>query len=252
MYVAASSRCFATLPLDAALTRLVDLEYSCVEITLHENGGHVKPSQVLADFSAAYAACRKTQRLAVVAYSVDIESRDASEYYRQFEAICRLAKASKVITLVVRAGLLGTPFNEEIERLRKMVAIAANEGAVIGLLTESGRLTHDAATTKSLCDNVPGLGVTLDPSHLMLESSQPKIGSLELLLPKVVHLRLRDSTTKELQVRIGQGEVEYGKLVGQLEKVKYANALCVDLATLPDVDQNAEMRKMRLLLESLL
>ena len=152
----------------------------------------------------------------------------------------------------MRAGPLGTPFNEEIERLRRMVGIASGEGAVIGLLTESGRLTHDAATTKSLCDNVPGLGVTLDPSHLMLESPQPKIGNMDDLLPKVVHVRLRDSTVKELQVRIGQGEVEYGKLVAQLEKVKYNSALCVDLRPLPDVEQNAEMRKMRLLLESLL
>ncbi len=252
MYVAASSRCFATLPLDAALTRLVDLEYSFVEIAIHERGGHLKPSEVLADFSTALKACRRTQRLTVTAYSVDIEARDAGEYYRQFQAVCRLAKAAKVVTLVVRAGPLGTPFNEEIERLRRMVAIASQEGSVVGLLTESGRLSHDAATTKSLCDNVPGLAVTLDPSHLMLDSTQPKIGKMEDLLPKAVHVRLRDSTPKELQVRIGQGEVEYGKLVTQLEKVQYNNALCVDLAAIPDTDQNAEMRKMRLLLESLL
>ena len=252
MYVAASSRCFATLPLDAVLTRLVDLEYSFVELALHESRGHLKPSEVADDFSAALTACKRTQRLGLIAYSVDIEARDTGEYYRQFEAICRLAKATKVITLVVRAGPLGTPFNEEIERLRRLVSLASNEGAVVGIATESGRLTHDAATTKSLCDNVPGLGITLDPSHLLLESSQAKIGNLEDLLPKVVHVRLRDSTTKELQVRIGQGEIEYGRLVTQLEKVKYNSALCVDLATLPDVEQNAEMRKMRLLLESLL
>ena len=39
VFVAASSRCFPDLPLDAALLQLVDLEYSSVEIMIHETGG---------------------------------------------------------------------------------------------------------------------------------------------------------------------------------------------------------------------
>jgi L-ribulose-5-phosphate 3-epimerase UlaE len=68
----------------------------------------------------------------------------------------------------------------------------------------------------------------------------------------VAHVRLRDTTKDRLQVRVGQGEVEYGKLVTQLSKFSYHRALCVDITPLPDVDQSAELRKMRLLLESLL
>jgi len=68
----------------------------------------------------------------------------------------------------------------------------------------------------------------------------------------VYHVRLRDSTREKLQVRVGQGDVEYGRLVNQLNKYHYNRALCVDIAPLPEVDQLAELRKMRLLLESLL
>ena len=46
--------------------------------------------------------------------------------------------------------------------------------------------------------------------------------------------------------------MEYGRLVNQLNKVQYDRALSVDIMPLPDMDQFAEMRKMRLLLESLL
>ena len=77
MFVAASTRCFADLPLDAALQRLVDLEYTCVEITIHETGGHLKPSEVLADHDAAVRACRQTHRLTPVAFSVDIDLPDS-------------------------------------------------------------------------------------------------------------------------------------------------------------------------------
>ena len=46
LFVAATSNCFADLPLDAALERLVDLEYTGVEIMIHESEGHLKPSEV--------------------------------------------------------------------------------------------------------------------------------------------------------------------------------------------------------------
>ena len=66
------------------------------------------------------------------------------------------------------------------------------------------------------------------------------------------HVRLRDTNREKFQVRVGQGQVEYGRLVTQLTKHNYSRALSVDMAPMPEVDQAAELRKMRLLLESLL
>ncbi|MBN1909408.1 MAG: sugar phosphate isomerase/epimerase, partial [Pirellulales bacterium] len=234
MFVAATSRCLANLPLNAAMGRLVDLEYSAVEIMIHESGGHLKPSEVLANPEAVLQACRDTHRLTIAALSIDIEAPE-EDYYRQFAACCRLAKATKVITLTVRASELGTPFNAEVERLREMVAIASNEGAVVGLLTETGRITQDPATVKVLCDNVKGLGVTLDPSHFIYGPHAG--GSYDQILEYVIHTRLRDTTSKELQVRVGQGEVEYGRLITQLSRFKYNRALTVDIEPTPDIDQ---------------
>ena len=91
---------FSRFALDAALMRLVDLEYTSVEIMIHETGGHLKPSEVLADLERAVRLCRQTHRLTPAAYSVDIEAPEP-EYYRQFAACCKLAKATKVVTLTV-------------------------------------------------------------------------------------------------------------------------------------------------------
>jgi len=249
VFVAATTRCFANLPLDAALQRLVDLEYGAVEIMIHESGGHLKPSRVAADLDAAVVLCRDTQRLSIIGYSLDMEASEA-EGYEQFAACCRLAKATKVITLTVRASELGTPFNAEVERLRELVRIASLDGAVVGLLTEAGRITQDPTTVKVLCDNVKGLGVTLDPSHFI--HGPHRGGGYDQIMPYVIHVRLRDSTEKHFQVRVGQGDVEYGRLVSRLAKQGYSRALSVDIESMPDLDQAAEMRKMRLLLESLL
>ena len=46
--------------------------------------------------------------------------------------------------------------------------------------------------------------------------------------------------------------MEYGRLITQLSKHHYNRALTVSIVELPDVDHAAEMRKMRLLLESLI
>jgi len=249
VFVAATSKCFADLPLDAALRRLVDLEYTSVEIMIHESGGHMKPSQVAADLDRAVQLCRQTHRLTPIAFSVDADAPEEVDS-RQFTACCKLAKAVKVVTVTVRAAELGTPFNAEVERLREMTSIASVEGVRVGLLTEAGRMTQDPDTAIVICDSVKGLGITLDPSHYVFGPHAG--GSFEQVMKYVYHVRLRDTTKQQLQVRIGQGEIEYGRLVNQLNKVHYDRALCVDLGVLPEVDQMAEMRKMRLLLESLI
>ena len=249
MFVAASTSCFPDLPLSVALERLADLEYTSVEITVHESGGHLKPSEILADPEQALRACRQTHRLTVVGYSVDIEAPE-DQYYRQFAACCKLAKATKVVTVTIRSAELGTPFNAEVERLRRLVEIGSAESVVVGLLTETGRMTQDPDTAVVLCDNVKGLAITLDPSHYIWGPHQG--GGFEQVMKYTCHVRLRDTSRERFQVRVGQGQVEYGRLVTQLNKHNYNRALSVDMAPLPEVDQSAEMRKMRLLLESLL
>ncbi len=249
MFVAASTRCFAELPLGEALVRLADLEFTNVEIALEEAGRQLKPSEVAADLERAIRLCRQTHRLTAAAYSIDVEAPE-EEYYRQFAACCRLAKATKVVTVTVRCAELGTPFNAEVERLRRLVAIAAEEGVVVGLLTETGRMTQDPATAVVLCNNVKGLAITLDPSHYVW--GPHKGAGFEQVMARTCHVRLRDTSKDTFQVRVGQGLIEYGRLVTQLTKHNYSRALCVDLRPLPDVDQLAELRKMRLLLESLL
>lgn len=249
MFVSASSECFPDLSLDGVLHRLHDLEYTNLEIAIHENGGQLKPSAVLADLDKTIATCRETYRLTISAYSVDITA-EGEEYYDQFAACCKLAKATKVVTLTVPSAELGTPFNEEVERLRKLVTIASREGVLVGVRSQMGRLSQDPDTVMVFCNNVPGLGVTLDPSHYICGPAQGK--RWEQLLKYTTHVHLRDTTKSQLEVRIGQGEIEYGRLIGQLRKLHYNRALCVNIGNIPNADQMAEMRKLRLLLESLL
>jgi sugar phosphate isomerase/epimerase len=232
-----------------ALERLADLEFTSVELTIFEDSDQLRPSQVLADVDAAVAVCRNAQRLNVIAFDVRIaEQKDA--HYEQFSAICRLAKATKVVTLSVPSAELGTPFNEEVEHLRRLVDIATLHGVRVGLKSQIGRLSEDPDTVTVLCNNVTGLGLTYDPSAYIFGPYQGR--STEKLMKYVYHLHLRDTNKKAFQVRVGQGDIEYGRVISLLQKIGYNRALAVNIVEQEGVDHVGELRKLRLLLESLL
>jgi sugar phosphate isomerase/epimerase len=246
VFVSASTDCFPGVPLDEALSRLVDLEFNRVEIGIHAGGAGLTPADVLADLDQAINQCRNTQRLTPVAYFVDPDPGD--DYYKQFAACCKLAKATKVVAITMRSGEIGTPFNAEIERLRELARIATEDGVLVGALTQVDRISQDPDTAVVLCQQVKGLGLTLDPSPFAC--GPHKGGNYGNLFKHVVNVHLRDSSKDKFQVRIGQGEIEYSRIITQLEMVHYNRALCVHITPSDDVDHAGEMRKMRLLLES--
>jgi sugar phosphate isomerase/epimerase len=249
VFVAATTECFLGLSLPLAIERLADLEFTSVELAVFEDADQLKPSQIAADVEAAVAICRNTQRLQLAAFDVRVTAQK-DEHYEQFRALCRLAKATKVVTLTVPSAELGTPFNEEVEHLRRLVDIATLHGVRVGLKSQVGRLSEDPDTVMVMCDNVKGLGLTLDPSAYIFGPYQGR--SIDKLMKYVYHLQLRDTNKKAFQVRVGQGDIEYGRLIHQLQKLKYHRALCVNIAEQDDVDHIGELRKLRLLLESLL
>jgi sugar phosphate isomerase/epimerase len=224
----------------------VDLEYSSAELVIGDQSV-VTPAQIAEQHDAIVQLRRSLRRIVPVAVFFDVEPNSPNSLER-FSATCRLAKDCKIAVVTVHAAVPGTPFNEEIDRLRELVKIGIYHGVVVGVATEAGRITETPETVVSLCKHVKGLGVTLDPSHYIYNLPKPK--DYESILPYVCHVRLRDTTQRQFQTQIGQGVVDFGRLVTLLNNLEYRRALCVDLAPLPNVDPSAELRKMRLLLES--
>lgn len=247
MYVSASTRCFSNKPLAEACFLLDDLEYDKVELWMDEVQGPLKPSEVIRDLEGFCIRYRELTRLAPVALCIDSEIDPQS-----FQMICRLAKQLKVAQITLPASRLGTPFNSEIDRLREFLKVASQDGILVSIKTKTGHLTEDPDTAIELCQAAPGIGLTLDPSYYLCGPHRG--GNFDQVYPFVYHVHLRDTTPDQLQVPIGLGQVDYSRIISQLERVKYNRALSVEI--LPElVDPAAELvelRKMRLLLESLL
>ena len=145
MFVAASPDCFANLPLVDAVERLADLEYSTIVDSVHHDSCQITPMQVAEDMERAIRLCRDTHRLDLAGYSLHIKAT-GEEHYQQFEACCKLAKATKVVSIAVPSAELGTPFNEEVEHLRKLVSIATVAGVLVSIRTQVDRLSEDPGT----------------------------------------------------------------------------------------------------------
>ena len=247
MYVSVTSRCLGDLPFLEACSLLADYGYTRIEFWFDENGDHLKPSDVVADIDGFVSRYRAASRLTPVAFCfeqpIDVET---------FREIARLAKLMRVAQITIPSTPLGTPFNAEIERLQELLQISTEAGLELSIRTRTGHLTEDAHTAVELCQAVNGVGLSLDPSYYICGPHQGE--SYDQVFPYVYHVYLRDTTTDEIQVQVGLGEVDYSRLISQLRREDYDRTLSVDFfpEQYGDLDRALELRKMRMLLESLL
>jgi len=253
VYVACSTQCFGRHPLEAALRTIAELEFHKYELALHEGGRHLRPSEVAADVPAAASRLRVGPGLTAAAFAVEIDAESPAEHLRQFKAVCRLARLSCVPLVTLAAAASGTALDAEVGRLSGLARAADAEGILLNVDTRNGTLTEDPEQALALCKAVPGLGLTYDPSHYLTGPHAGK--NHDYLFPYVRHVHLRDTGKgpRQFQVRVGQGQVEYGRIIAQLARHHYDRVLSVDIRDEPDTPLNMgpEVRKLKYLLESL-
>ncbi|WP_169976578.1 sugar phosphate isomerase/epimerase family protein [Tautonia rosea] len=254
MFVSCSTLCFADRPLEAALRQIAELEFNKFDLALVEGGPHLSPSEVATDPDAALHQLRRGPSLSPSALDLDFGSVDTETLQKRFEAICRFSKLLTVAVLTIPAAPIDTPLEREIERLSELARVANREGLVLSVRTHRETLTSDPSVALTLCQSVPGLGITLDPSHYVLGPHAGK--NYDDLFPYVQNLHFRDTGKNpgEEQVRVGQGKVDYARIVTILERHGYNRSLTVALINhgTCSFDVEVEVRKMKLLLESLI
>jgi sugar phosphate isomerase/epimerase len=229
--------------------------FTKVDVAVREDGPHLRPSEVAADVGRAMQQLKNGRGLTVAALHLELApglSRETTA--EQVKAVCRLARVLTTPLVSIPSAAAGTDLNAEIDRLTWLSKIARFEGVALTVDTRTGTLTETPPVALELCQRVPGLGLALDPSHYLIGAHHDD--SLDILYPYVQHVRLRDTSgkTSQLQVRIGQGEVEYGRIVNQLTRYNYHRMLSVDIRDTPDpgYEMPPEVRKLKYLLESLI
>ena len=248
MQIAASTRCYANDQMKDCFGKLVDHGFRKVEICLGESSRVLQPSIVHENPEKASVVFGEATRLTPVAIDVE-DDIDAAV----FASIVTFARALKLTQISVASSPVGTPFNSEIDRLKEFVRLASEGGVRVSMKTHGGCLTEDPHTAVELCQSVKGLGITLDPSHYIANPRGPQ--DYDMVFPHVYHCHFRDTLPEQIQVQAGLGEVDYSRCITMLRQCDYDYAVSVDLlagSDDPDFEYPLEMRKLRMLLESLL
>jgi sugar phosphate isomerase/epimerase len=252
VYVACSTLSFTKLSLEDTLRTIREMRFAKGDLAVHAAGPHLTPAEVAAD--PARAAQRlKAGNLPLAAIHLDTGGADPAEARNQLRAVARLARVSTTPLLTIPAAPAGSDFDAEVARLTEWVKVTATEGVILTVETNGATVTADPLGAAELCGRVPGLFLTLDPSHYQVGTHGPV--NHDALYPLVRHVRLRDTgnTPDQFQVRVGQGEIEYGRVVSQLERFRYDRCLTVDVRDVADspFPIEPEVRKLKYLLESL-
>lgn len=254
MFVACHTLCYSKQPLDLALRRIKDLEFQKVDLAIVEGGQHLAPSEVAENVESASQRLHKGPSMTLSSMAMDFGDLPPGDpaLRKRFEAICRLAKLQTVAVLTISAAPLGSSFDDEVARLTSLANYAMREGLVLAVETHSQTLTALPDQAAALCKAVPGLAITLDPSHYIQGPNQG--ANYDEVFPYVQNVLLRDTGRKpgEFQVRVGQGEIEYSRIINLLERHGYQRGLTVSILDSLDspFDSEVEVRKLKLLLES--
>jgi sugar phosphate isomerase/epimerase len=253
VFVACSTLCFGKYDLEQALHIMGELRFSKIDLAIHEAGSHLKPSEVAADVNKCAQRLKTSTNLTPVAFGVEIDTADPAEFAGQLRSICRLARITTTPVVTIPAAAAGSGLNAEVTRLTQLVQVAETEGIILAVETRIGTLTESPTMAVELCKRVPGLGIALDPSHYIAGPHNAR--SYDQVFPYVRHVRLRDTGRgpEHFQVRVGQGQIEYGRITAQLSRFHYERALAVDIRDIPDAPfpMEPEVRKLKYLLESL-
>ena len=254
MIVSCSTLCFARHSLDKVFDFLAELDFSRFEVVIHDHSLHLTPSAACGDPQKVSSFLKQRPGILPASLFYREARKDLERELDEIKGLALLARHCQVPLITV----LPSPHPEisarEVDRLSQLVSAASKEGIELSVSTQGGTWACVPDSLAIACKAIKGLSVTMDPTHFpILEMSAE---SLDLVLPRIAHVHLRDSGKGPLQfqTKVGKGQVEHGRILNLLERADYQRLLSIDIHDIPDSPFPVfpEVRKMKFLLESLL
>src|SRR5688500_2641846 len=173
-HVSVSTLNWSENSLEKAVANVAALELGQIDLALHEEQAPIDPSALAA--GGAERVRREADRLTaliqrhgmkrVSAFNVGLGECSIDDQSARLSAVCDLARALGVTVLTLSAGRWGSPLVQEADRLRRLLPAALERGAQLTVQTHREQVTAMVDAAVRLCELVPGLGITLDASHL--------------------------------------------------------------------------------------
>lgn len=154
----------------------------------------------------------------------------------EFSAAVRVAEALGIPGITI---LPGVTWAEDpagswelcLDELAWRVEAAARLGVEVRIEAHAGSIVPVPELVTRLCDEVPGLRLTLDLSHFEVQAVT--LDRMLTLAPLAGHVHARAAKPGAIQVRWRDNETDFGALVGALGAAGYTGAYCVEYVPMP-------------------
>ncbi len=224
-FAACSTLCQCKQPTEKAFKVIADLGYKWIDLSCLNWAPHVAVPKLVADFDAEarrVEAALQANSLRVANLTFDaIETRPYDQYKREFVAVVKLAARLHARVINLMAPSANCDRADQVTKLHKLQAIAAQAGVILTVETHVGQITERPADALWLCQQVPGLKLTLDPSHYYAGPNQG--APFPQLLPYVegTGFRAGAMTWASIQLPWGEGPIDFAAIVRGLEARGY-------------------------------
>jgi sugar phosphate isomerase/epimerase len=149
------------------------------------------------------------------------DSRPFDQYLPQWEAVVKLAARLKARLINVMAPSAKMKREDAAVMLKKMQEVAARSGVILTIETHVGQITERPTDALWLCQQVPGLALTLDPSHYYAGPNQG--AKFDVLYPYVqgTGFRAGGMNWQSIQLPWGEGPIDFAEVVRKLQAAGY-------------------------------
>jgi len=220
-----SSLCQAKQPTDKALKAIADLGYQYVDLSALSWAPHISVPNLMKDFETEATRVEKVlaeHNLRASNLTFDaIETRPFDQYKAQWRALVKLAARLDARLINIMAPSSKADRRDQVEKLRVLQKIAAASGVGFTVETHCNQITELPADAKWVCEQVPGMGLTLDPSHYYAGPNQGKPFDELYPLTMGTGFRAGGMSWKTIQSPWGTGPIDFDEIVRKLEACGY-------------------------------
>jgi sugar phosphate isomerase/epimerase len=234
---------FPLLPHDQVCRLVQLLGFDAIDLALWGGSSHIRPEEIRADVAGWAARVRERvdeHGLAVSDVfvipdpdyaSMAVNHPVAAERARGrmlFEELVDFAAALGAPGITLLPGL---PFDPEaLERaadeLAARVARGKRAGLRVSVEPHVGSVVDTPAATERLLELTPGLGLTLDYSHFVVQGHP--IDTVDDLLPRVRHVHARAARADRLQVAMKENAIDFERVVAALRAAGYSGRIATE------------------------
>lgn len=249
MKITCSSLCFTKHPFEYACEQISKLGFKYIDIGVMQNWAHFNSSDLVKDLKGNISKAQDTlgkYNLTPVAFNSSSGSSELQEERERVKAICDFAQALSVKVICYSAPSNKKPIEPEIERIRPLTEIAKTRQVQFSLEAHTHTLLEIPEVAARFCQEIEGLKITLDPSHMYGGPNQGKL--FDILFPLAAHTHVRDArySWPEVQVPFFEGVVDFTYFLKGLHKCGYKGALSHEyIDSFNDVDCPANVEIMK-------